>query len=70
MEHPVSCPGSGYISSPMTQSVLCYCGQIFRRRFKSLKRWAVPEHKPQASQDQKDKKWTNQQTQLIDLSPK
>jgi ribosome-binding ATPase YchF (GTP1/OBG family) len=40
----MSCPGSGYIVQPMTQSVLCYCGTTFRRKLKSIHSWTIPAH--------------------------
>ena len=40
----LSCLGSGLIISPDCSSVLCYCGRIYRRNFRSLKSWKIPQH--------------------------
>lgn len=38
------CPGSGVTHPASCASTLCYCGKVFRRRFRSLKPWQVPKH--------------------------
>lgn len=44
------CPGSGVVCAASCASTLCYCGRTFRRRFRSLKPWTVPEHEHKRDQ--------------------